>query len=325
MWYSPPTGAAFLGFATGMISIRDLRVDYDRLCAVRDVTVSVAAGEVCGLIGPNGAGKTTVMRAILGLVEPTYGSIEVAGVDMRERPRDGFRSIGFMPDQPPLYDDLTCGEFLDLFAASYGVPAARRDTACAAALELVGLTPKADTLTAELSRGMRQRLMIAKTLLPDPQVVILDEPASGVDPQGRVDLKNMVRDLARRGRAVLISSHILSELQEFCTSVAIMERGRLVVSGAVGDVARQVMGTAVYEARLLSGEETFRRLLADDGRAGPPADDAGTFRFPYSGTPADAADLLARLVAAGVRVAAFGPRESGLEEMFLRVGARELS
>jgi len=308
-----------------MISIRDLRVDYDRLCAVRDVTFSVAAGEVCGLIGPNGAGKTTVMRAIMGLVEPTYGSIEVAGVDMRERPRDGFRHIGFMPDQPPLYDDLTCGEFLDLFAASYGVPAGSRDSVCGAALEQVGLTAKADTLTAELSRGMRQRLMIAKTLLPDPQVIILDEPASGVDPQGRSDLKNMVRDLARRGRAVLVSSHILSELQEFCTSVAIMERGRLVVGGAVGDVARQVMGTAIYAARILAGGDTFRRLLAADGRAGAPIDEADGIRFPYSGTPADAADLLARLVAAGVRVAAFGPRESGLEEMFLKLGARELS
>ncbi len=308
-----------------MISIRDLRVDYDHLCAVRDVTFSVAAGEVCGLIGPNGAGKTTVMRAILGLVEPTYGSIEVAGVDMRERPRDGFRSIGFMPDQPPLYEDLTCGEFLDLFAASYGIPPARRDTACGAALEQVGLTAKADTLTAELSRGMRQRLMIAKTLLPDPQVVILDEPASGVDPQGRSDLKNMVRVLARRGRAVLVSSHILAELQEFCTSVAIMERGRLVIGGAVDEVARQVMGTAVYVARILAGEETFRLLLAADGRAGAPTAEADGIRFPYSGTPADAADLLERLVAAGVRVAAFGPRESGLEEMFLRLGASELS
>jgi len=326
VWYRFGRGrSSGLAGHQAMISIRDLRVDYDRLCAVRDVTFSVAAGEVCGLIGPNGAGKTTVMRAILGLVEPTYGSIEVAGVDMRERPRDGFRSIGFMPDQPPLYDDLTCGEFLDLFAASYGVPPGRRDAVCGVALEQVGLTAKADTLTAELSRGMRQRLMIAKTLLPDPQVIILDEPASGVDPQGRIDLKNMVRDMARRGRAVLVSSHILSELQEFCTSVAIMERGRLVAGGAVGDVARRVMGATVYTARVLAGEDIFRRLLAADARAGAPGEAADGIRFPYSGTPDEAADLLARLVAAGVRVAAFGPRESGLEEMFLKLGARELS
>ena len=308
-----------------MIDIRDLRVDYDRLCAVQDLTLSVAPGEVCGLIGPNGAGKTTVMRAILGLVEPTYGSITVAGVDMRERPRDGFRHIGFMPDQPPLYDDLTCWEFLDLVAASYGVPSASRDGACHAALEQVGLSAKADTLTIELSRGMRQRLMIAKTLLPDPEVIILDEPASGIDPQGRSDLKNMVRELARRGRAVLVSSHILTELQEMCTSVAIMERGRMVVSGPVGDVSRHVMGTTVYTARILAGGETFLRLLESDGRAGVPAEEADGVRFAYAGTTADAADLLTRLVQAGVRVAAFGPRESGLEEIFLKVGARELS
>ena len=308
-----------------MISVRDLRVDYDGLCAVRDVSFSIAPGEICGLIGPNGAGKTTVMRAILGLVEPTYGEIEVAGIDMRDRPRDGFRKIGYMPDQPPLYDDLTCREFLDLFAASYGFPPKQRRGACDEALARLGLTAKADTLTAELSRGMRQRLMIAKTLLPDPEVVILDEPASGVDPQGRIELKNMVQDLARRGRAVLISSHILAELQEFCTAVAIMERGQLVESGLVADVARRVLGKAAYMVRILSGQDAFLRLLAADGQAGHPTAVDGGFAFPFSGSSSDAADLLLRLIEGGVRIASFGPQESVLEEVFLGVGARELS
>src|SRR3954453_1512582 len=206
-----------------MIRVRDLRIDYDNVCAVRDLSLEVAPGEVCGLIGPNGAGKTTTMRAMLGLLEPTYGEILIAWVDMRERPRDACRAIGFMPDFAPMYDDLTCWEFLDLFAASYGIRRPRRRRETDRAREEVGLAEKRDAMVAGLSRGMRQRLMLAKTLIPDPLVLLLDEPASGIDPQGRIDLKNILKELAARGKSVLVSSHILTEMQEFCTSVAIME------------------------------------------------------------------------------------------------------
>src|SRR3954454_11784950 len=139
-----------------MINVRDLRVDYDNFCAVKDLSLTVGPGEVCGLIGPNGAGKTTTMRAILGLIEPTYGEIEMAGVDMRERPRDACRLVGFMPDNPPMYDDLKCWEFLDLFAASYGIPKHQRRHVSGEHLDLVGLTSKTDAMVVELSRGMRQ-------------------------------------------------------------------------------------------------------------------------------------------------------------------------
>ncbi len=184
---------------------------------------------MCGLIGPNGAGKTTTMKALLGLIEPTYGEIEVMGVDMREHPEDVYRVMGFMPDFPPVYEDLFVWEFLDLFAASYGTPRASRRAEVDRYLEMVGLSEKRNSLVVELSRGMRQRLMLAKTLIPDPRVLLLDEPASGVDPQGRIELKNIMRRLAEEKRTVLISSHILTEMDEFCTSVAIMERGRMVV------------------------------------------------------------------------------------------------
>src|SRR5262249_15622747 len=191
-----------------MIRVHDLRVDYENVCAVRDLSLEVAPGQVCGLIGPNGAGKTTTMLAMLGLIEPTYGTIELAGVDMRERPRDACRSVGFMPDFPPMYDDLMCSEFLDLFAASYFVPRRARPEVIDRALDQVGLTETREAMIVELSRGMRQRLMLAKTLIPDPQVLMLDEPASGLDPQGRIDLKNVLKVLAAEGKTVLISSHI---------------------------------------------------------------------------------------------------------------------
>ncbi len=167
-----------------MIRVRDLRVDYDHVCAVRDVSLEVPPGEVCGLIGPNGAGKTSTMRAMLGLIEPTYGEVELAGFDMREHPRDACRAVGFMPDFPPLYDDLKCWEFLDLFAASYDVPRARRRAVIDGHLELVGLTEKRDAMVVTLSRGMRQRLMLAKTLIPEPQVLLLDRARQRAGPPG---------------------------------------------------------------------------------------------------------------------------------------------
>src|SRR5277367_4997721 len=162
-----------------MIQIRDLRVDYDNICAVDDLTLTVEPGEVCGLIGPNGAGKTTTMRAMLGLLEPTYGEIEVMGVDVREHPKDVCRTVGFMPDFPPVYEDLLVWEFLDMFSASCGIPRGKRPAEVGRHLEMVGLAEKRDALVVELSRGMRQRLMLAKTLIPEPRALLLDEPASG--------------------------------------------------------------------------------------------------------------------------------------------------
>ncbi len=308
-----------------MIRVHELRVDYDDFCAVKDVSFDVGPGEVCGLIGPNGAGKTTTMRAMLGLVEPTYGEVEMAGVDMRDRPRDACRVIGFMPDNPPMYDDLKCWEFLDLFAASYGIPKADRRAVVGQHLDLVGLSEKSDQMVATLSRGMRQRLMLAKTLIPDPKVLMLDEPASGIDPQGRIDLKNILKELASRGKSVLVSSHILTEMQEFCTSVAIMEKGRMVVAGGIEEVNRRVLGAAQILVEIVSGEEAFHRVLVETREATEIQKIGDVHAFRYAGTREQAADLLAQLIAAGVRISGFATRKEGLEDLFLKVGAKELS
>jgi ABC-2 type transport system ATP-binding protein len=308
-----------------MIRVRDLRVDYDTVCAVRDLSLNVGAGEVCGLIGPNGAGKTTTMRSILGLIEPTYGDIELAGVDMRERPRDACRVVGFMPDFPPMYEDLMCWEFLDLFAASYFIPRPERRPIADRALERVGLTEKRKAMVVELSRGMRQRLMLAKTLIPDPQVLMLDEPASGLDPQGRIDLKNILKSLAAEGKTVLISSHILSEMSEFCTSVAIMERGRMVVSGTIAEIQDRVMGGEVLVVEVLGDVTAARAIIEADPLVGPFETSDSILTIRYRGDAEQASDLLAALVRGGVRVASFTRKREGLEEIFLKVGAKELS
>ena len=309
-----------------MIHVKDLRVDYDNVCAVRDLSFDVGPGEVCGLIGPNGAGKTTTMRAMLGLIEPTYGEITMAGVDMRERPRDANRVVGFMPDFPPLYDDLMCWEFLDLFAASYDVPKSERPDSIERLLWVVGLTEKRNAFILELSRGMRQRLMLAKTLLPDPQILILDEPASGIDPQGRIDLKNIIKTESARGRSVIISSHILAEMTEFCTSIAIMQKGRMVVSGKIEELRDRLMGAATMSVEVLDGVDTFLRVVGEDNRASAVERlNGSTFEFRYNADASATADLLTSLISNGVKVAAFAPRREGLEELFLAVGAKEVS
>lgn len=316
-----------------MISIRELRVDYDNVCAVKDLSLEIGPGHVCGLIGPNGAGKTTTMRAMLGLLQPTYGDIQIAGVDMRTHPRDACRKLGFMPDFPPLHDDLKCWEFLDLFAASYFIPRERRREVVEKHLELVGLTEKRNAMTVELSRGMRQRLALAKTLLPEPTILLLDEPASGMDPHGRIALKNILKEQGRQGKTVLVSSHILAEMTEFCTFMAIMEKGKLVVSGPIDEIRDRVMGGVVLEIEVLadaaSGSEateaTVRRLIAEDPLAGEVELRGRLVTTHYTGSPEQAAELLRRLILAGVPVGSFARRKEGLEELFLKIGASELS
>lgn len=308
-----------------MIQVRDLRVDYDDVCAVSDLTLDVPPGDIYGLIGPNGAGKTTTLRTIVGLQDSTYGDILVNGVDLATHREEAVAVVGFMPDSVPIYPDLTLREYLDLFAASYLIPPARRSGAIEKYLELVDLTEKSDTMTAGLSRGMRQRLLLAKTLLSDPQILLLDEPTSGMDPYGRALLKDIVRRLGAEAKAILISSHILSDLSEFCTSVGIMEKGRLVLSGRVDEVAASVLGRVDMWAEVIAGEEACAGLLAADPRVTDIRREGSFFFFAFTGGREETSDLLSALVSAGVRLASFGRKKEDLEQIFLKVGAKEVS
>ena len=311
-----------------MIEVSDLRVDYDDFCAVRDLSLTIGDGEVCGLIGPNGAGKTSTMRAIVGLLEPTYGSIRVNGIDARERPDDAQRTMGFMPDFAPVYEDLKCWEFLDIFAAAYKIPKAIRKQRVEQELARVSLTEKRDVPAGTLSRGMRQRLTLAKTLLSDPQILLLDEPASGLDPNARIELKQIIRSLAVEGRSVLVSSHILSEMSEFCTSVAIMERGRMVVHGTIAEVqAKFNQGVELHIKVLERAEELGKWLLHYEGVLGAERNgSANELTVRFAGTDEQSiANLLADIFRADFRMVSFAPRQEGLEELFLKVGAKEVS
>jgi len=308
-----------------MIQVRELRVDYDEVCAVRDLSLDIGAGEIFGLIGPNGAGKTSTLKALIGLVEPTYGEVVLGGIDTWQHPREASRLVGFMPDFSPIYEDLTVWEFLDLFAASYEMPRDQRDAAIDRQLEAVNLTEKRNAMTAELSRGMKQRLILAKTLLPDPQILLLDEPASGMDPFGRALLKDILRQQAGRGKVVLISSHILPELSDLCTSVGIMEKGVMVTAGRVDEVTTRVLGEGSLKIEVVSGAAVLAEMLTADPRVGEVRREGNTFEFPFGGGREEASDLLTAIVSAGVRVASFMRAQEGLEEVFMKIGAKEVS
>jgi ABC-2 type transport system ATP-binding protein len=256
---------------------------------------------------------------------PTYGAINIAGFDVREEPQAVGQVLGFMPDFPPVYEDLLVWEFLDLFAASYFIPKPRRSSEIIHRLEQVGLTEKTNSLVGSLSRGMRQRLMLAKTLLPEPKVLLLDEPASGMDPHGRAQMKQVIRDFANDGGTVLVSSHILSEMDEFCTSIGIMQRGQMVVSGKVDEIAAKVLGQSVIEVEIVSGAELLKKILGQH-QIDPESDDSKRrFAIPFDGDDGAASDLLAALVNAGVRVSSFNRKHESLEDVFLQIGAKELS
>jgi ABC-2 type transport system ATP-binding protein len=224
--------------AAPLLAIEHLRVDFPGVVAVDDFSLSLEAGDLCGLIGPKGAGKTTTMRATAGLQDRTRGSVRVCGHDSAAEPEELKRRLGFMPDSSPVYEHLTTTEFLDHFARAYGVAnRARRIEEC---LEQTWLTDRRHALCQELSRGMKQRLALARTVLPDPQVLLLDEPASGLDTLDRIDLWKLVLQLHDAGKTMLVSAPILTELSSFCNKAAILERGHLAAFGRIDQVWQRV-------------------------------------------------------------------------------------
>jgi len=302
-----------------LLAIERLRVDFPEVIAVNDLSLTVEAGDVCGLIGPNGAGKTTTMRAVSGLQECTRGSVRVGGHELAQEPEELKRRLGFMPDFCPTYDQLTASEFLDHFARAYEVPnRAQRIKEC---LELTWLTEKTNALCEELSRGMKQRLVLAKTLLPDPQVLLLDEPASGLDPLGRMELRKILLQLRDTGKAVLVSSHILTELSGFCNSAAIMERGKLVTFGTISELGQKNQRRMSVKWRA-DGEKALEILKSASVKNLEVAGNGATFDFDGATDALDA--LLKTLVTQGVRISEWRGAGDDLEQIFLQSGAKEL-
>ena len=316
-------GFRFWVMSSAAIQIKDLRVDYGDFVAVDDVSLEVGAGEIFGLVGPNGAGKTSTFRVLATLMEPTYGSVRLAGVDIFEEPEAARRVMGYMPDLAPVPSDLKVWEFLDFFAEAHALGSAglRRERV-EECLGQVNLLEKRGVYCQTLSRGQTQRLVLAKTLLHRPRVLILDEPASGMDPLSRRQLRLALRGLAAGGATVIVSSHILSELAEMCTSLCVMQRGRLLASGTVdevrgllGRVERTVsVGVLEREAEALAWLEG-RAQVAEAQRVG------GRITFRWSGDAREQAGLLAGLVREEFLVCAWEEQKSSFEEILMDVAA----
>lgn len=303
------------------IIIRSLRVDYGDFVAVDDLSLSVPPGEVFGLVGPNGAGKTSTFRVITTLMEPTYGEVILDGVDVLEDLENARRIIGYMPDLAPVPSDLKVWEFLDFHAAAYGLGnRLRRRERVAECLEEVALTDQRDKWCKELSRGQTQRVVLAKTLLHRPRVLVLDEPASGLDPLARRDLRNALRRIAAGGSTVFVSSHILSELAEMCTSLCVMNRGRLLASGTADEVRARLGNTSrTITAVLLDRREEASEWLSCQAGVSEPTISGDRLAFRFEGDDEAQAGLIAGLVRLGVRLRSFEEKRSSFEDILVEV------
>lgn len=310
---------------TTIIEIQGLTKKYGDLTALNDLTLNIDEGEVFGFIGPNGAGKTTTMRILTTLLKPTSGKAWVAGESVIDNPRAVRRNIGYMPDFFGVYDDMKVWEYLDFFAACYDIPPATRLGMIDDLLALVDLGHKKDAFVDSLSRGMKQRLCLARTLAHDPQVLILDEPASGLDPRARIEMRELLRELKLMGKTIFFSSHILSEVADICTSIAILEAGSLVAYGDMTEMKRQLRAHRLIQIRLL-GElmpvqefllrhEAVESIITSE-EVDIPSD---ALRFDFTGDDESLSDLLASLIARNFRVVAFQEETGDLEDVFLQV------
>lgn len=300
------------------VEIDDLRVDYGDTLAVDGLCLRIPFGEVFGLVGPNGAGKTSTFRVLATLLVPTYGRVSIAGHHTTDAAAAARGALGYMPDLAPVPSDLKVWEFLDIFAAAHGIMVNRRQR-CQECLEEVSLVEKRGVFCNELSRGMKQRLVLAKTLLHMPRVFVLDEPASGMDPVSRSALKATVKKLARHGSTVVISSHILGELSDMCSTIGLMQHGKLVDTGPVHEVAdRAARGSRRFVAIASPGEgPRLAGAVAASGLADDVERDGDRVFFHFHGTPADEADFLRSLVMAGVPVRQISEAGSALERAVL--------
>jgi ABC-2 type transport system ATP-binding protein len=331
------------------IAVRHLWHSFGRGHVLRDVSFTVAPGEIFGFIGPNGAGKTTTIRTLATLLEPSAGVVEVDGIDVTLDPVAVRRILGYMPDHAGVYERITVREYLEFFAAACGARPAVVD----AVLELTDLGELSDKLVASFSKGMRQRLGLARVLLHDPKVLVLDEPASDLDPRARIEIRDLLLELRRLGKTILVSSHILSELSDVCTSVGILEKGRLLAAGPMDRITSALEARRAAAAtpsagppdpaappdalRAASGERRRLRIrvlgeAAAAARAipvAPPLDTldvaaGGWLTLHHYGDDRFVADTVQRLVLAGVRVVAVEPERNELERIFLEVTKGQL-
>lgn len=316
--------------AAMIVETHNLTQRYGDTLALDHLNLHIPEGAIFGFIGPNGAGKTTTMRILTTLLQPSGGEARVAGFSVLKEPKAVRRMVGFMPDFFGVYENMRAWEYLDFFGRAYGVPPQRRIGLIDELLTLVDLHDKRDSYVMGLSRGMSQRLSLARTMIHDPQLLILDEPASGLDPRARIELRELLKELRALGKTIMISSHILTELAEMCTHIAIIEHGRLLASGDVQTILRSLQPHRTLEVRLLGAAEPAEALvrsLPDVINVQVVAPEPGahqtlaqtTLMIDYTGDETGMAQLLTSLVGSGLAITHFAEQSGNLEDLFMQV------
>ena len=303
----------------GTIVTQSLRKEFSSTVAVNDVNLEIEQGQVVGLIGPNGAGKTTLLRMLATVLPPTDGTAMISGYDLKNEPLKVRKKIGYLPDFFNLYNDLTLIECLDFFAHDYSVPKAAIGSKIKESLLYVDLYSKKDELIRHLSRGMIQRLGLATLLVRDPDILLLDEPASGLDPIARVQLRDILTRLSGERKTILISSHILTELSGYCSHVAIMNQGRLVMQGDVNQIEREIAGVGKFTIKILHDSEKAEALIREFPAATLEKNYDSTFEVSFADDPAAVSELNAHLVKNGIAVVHLSERKTNLEDLFMEI------
>ncbi|MBN9520344.1 ABC transporter ATP-binding protein [bacterium] len=304
-----------------MIETNDLTKKYGDLYALERLTIKLGQGDVYGFIGPNGAGKTTTMRILATLLNPSWGEASVCGYSIYTGSKEIRRAIGYMPDFFGVYDDMKVTEYLEFFAAAYRIQGPARRKKVDQVLDYVDLGYKRDALVTSLSRGMTQRLGLARVLLHDPQVLLLDEPASGLDPRARIEMRELIKRLRQEAKTIMVSSHILPELADICNKIGIIERGKLIFNGSVDDAIRQVRGNATFTVSVgdRNAEAAAKLATYPEVLAVKPDPKTGQLDVRLKDGHEDGSFLPERLIRDGYRLKAFKEKEVNLENVFMEI------
>lgn len=308
-----------------MIHCQNLVHQYGKSTALDDISLDIGSGEVMGFIGPNGAGKTTTIKILSTLLTPTSGEAFVGGYSTVRQSQEVHSIIGYMPDSIGVYENILVWEYLDFFAAAYLLPRSMRKQTISQVLELTGLTSHYQQPMVQMSKGMLQRLCLAKTLLHDPKILILDEPNSGLDPRARAETKNLLKLLNGMGKTIFISSHILPELADICTSISIIQNGRIITTGKVDDIVALSSHTRQIRVRVLRDAERAASLVQQAPETSQIETNQDTVTFDYSGSTEQLADLSELLISEKLRLIELSERKSDLEDVFLAVTQEQMS